>query len=282
MRIRRESPLRELANRPGSLNQLKRLGDAIRDDNAQAYRGVHYDDVFSWYNDLVVAVIEDIDGASLKSLLADPDSLTITGRAKTRNTVREKLRRRHADKLPSIQDLAGVRIEADMTLSEQDAVAKTLCDWFGQGADAVHDLRDGEHAGYRAVHVWVRLDQPKGAWFEIQVRTLLQSEWANYFEALADYLGRDLRYGFIPVREDLAEQVRATQEVSRDMITKFEQLRDQTQNLRLDEGRGRTDHPIVSADTLDPLRAAMRGVTDQLRSMIQEGGPQNVELRRDL
>jgi ppGpp synthetase/RelA/SpoT-type nucleotidyltranferase len=281
MKPRRQSPLRGLPDRPGSLNQLKRLGNAIRDDDAQAIRGVHYDDVFGWYNDLVVAAIEDLEGAPLKSCLSNPDTLTITGRAKTRITVREKLRRRHSEKLPSIQDLAGIRIEANMTLSEQDAIANALSEWFGQPAESVHDLRDGTHAGYRAVHLWVRLKQPRGAWFEIQVRTVLQGEWANYFEALADYLGRDLRYGMLPVHADLAEQVMAAQGLSRVSITEFERLYDLPRtppDSRGDQDAATDSLPAVLAFA----RKSLSNSAERLRSMIQEGGPQNVELRREV
>lgn len=187
-----------LSDRPGSLNQLKRLGDAIRDDDAAAYGSLHYNEVWSWSNDLVAAAVHDIGDLDLGSVLDAPGTVSITGRAKIRETVREKLQRRRSDKLPSIQDLAGVRVEADMTLTEQDRVADAIRRRFGQGVESVHDLRDGEHAGYRGVHLWVRLDSPRGAWFEVQVRTGLQGDWANMYEALADLLGRGIRYGEPP------------------------------------------------------------------------------------
>ncbi|MBT1165172.1 hypothetical protein JS534_11270 [Bifidobacterium felsineum] len=57
-------------------------------------------------------------------------------------------------------------------------------------------MRKYTHSGYRAVHVIAGL--PRGIFAEIQVRTLPQDAWANAFEALADRLGRNIRYGEIP------------------------------------------------------------------------------------
>lgn len=51
----------------------------------------------------------------------------------------------------------------------------------------------GEHQGYRAVHVLIRLLNG-GAPAEIQVRTALQGAWANLYERLGDHFGRDIRY----------------------------------------------------------------------------------------
>ncbi len=211
-----------LPDRPGSLNQLKKLGDAIRDDDAAAYRGLHYNEVWSWSNDLVAATVQDIGDLELGSVLDQPGTVSITGRAKIRATVREKLQRRRSDRLPSIQDLAGVRVEADMTLTEQDRMVDAIRRRFGQGVDAVHDLRDGAHAGYRAVHLWVRLDSPRGAWFEVQVRTRLQGDWANMYEALGDVLGRAIRYGELPPGESERTLVETVQRFSRLRIWSLE------------------------------------------------------------
>lgn len=118
--------------------------------------------------------------------------VSITGRAKTTQTTLEKLVR-NKSRLSSIEDLAGVRIVADMTLSEQDALVDQVCALFG-GAKCcrVVDRRADPRAGYRAVHVVTKLD---GMPLEIQVRTKCQDAWANLFEATADSFGRGIRYG---------------------------------------------------------------------------------------
>lgn len=213
-----------LPDRPGSLNQLKRLGDAIRDDDAAAYGSLHYNEVWSWSNDLVAAGVQDVGDLDLGSVLDAPGTVSITGRAKIRSTVREKLQRRRSDRLPSIQDLAGVRVEADMTLTEQDRVVEAIRRRFGQGVDAVHDLRDGSHSGYRAVHLWVRLDSPRGAWFEVQVRTQLQGGWANMYEALADVYGRGIRYGEPPEPHDTQDIIDQAHQISRGVFKSLEDL----------------------------------------------------------
>ena len=215
----------QLPDRPGSLNQLKKLGDAIRDSDVEAYRGLHYREVWSWCNDLVAAAVRDIADLDLVSVLDEPAMVSVTGRAKIRQTVREKLQRRRSDKLPSIQDLAGVRIEADMTLTHQDRMVEAIRRHFDQEAEAVHDLRDGSHAGYRGVHVWVRLDEPRGAWFEVQVRTLLQGRWANMYEALADAFGRDIRYGARPTSPGAVPIVEMAQRLSTQQVAPLEELK---------------------------------------------------------
>ena len=203
---------------------MRKLGDAIRDGDATAYGELHYDELWSWCNNLVAAAYLDLVSMELEQYLELESKVAITGRAKVRATVREKLLRRRSEKLPSIQDLAGLRVEADMTLAEQDAIVAAICSRFGLLPQAIHDLRDGSHSGYRGVHVWVRLSQPKGAWFEIQVRTRAQGAWANAYEALADVLGRGIRYGEVPASPIARELVDYLQRVSLERIAAAETL----------------------------------------------------------
>lgn len=118
--------------------------------------------------------------------------VSITGRAKTTQTTLEKLVR-NKSRLSSVEDLAGVRIVADITLSEQDALAERVRELFG-GVESCRliDRRADPRSGYRAVHVVAKLN---GVPLEIQVRTKCQDAWANYYEATADAFGRGIRYG---------------------------------------------------------------------------------------
>jgi hypothetical protein len=109
-----------------------------------------------------------------------------------------------------------------MTLTEQDRMVDVLRQNFGQGVDAVHDLRNGSHSGYRAVHLWVRLDSPRGAWFEVQFRTRLQGVWANAYEALADIAGRGIRYGEDPIDPAFTPLVGVLQRMSLNAIARTE------------------------------------------------------------
>lgn len=265
-----------LPDRPGSLNQLKKLGDAIRDDDAVAYGDLHYNKVWSWCNDLVAAAVRDISDLNLAELLGEVEQVSITGRAKIRTTVREKLLRRRSDRLPSIQDLAGVRVEADMTLTEQDRFVEAIRIRFGQSPAAVHDLREGDHSGYRAVHLWVRLDQPRGAWFEVQVRTKLQGAWANLYEALADVAGRGIRYGELPSDEAMRAGIQSTQQLSTRAITALEYLFDA--GHRVAAGGLRDDVGLAKA--LVVIGVDEKDAARQASMVLHEGGPSFV-VRRD-
>lgn len=97
-----------------------------------------------------------------------------------------------------------------MTLDEQDAVAHAIAAMFLQPPSSIHDLRADPHAGYRAVHVWLRLP----ARVEVQVRTPLQGEWANAYEAFADLAGRGVRYGEVPDDPAMAELMGQLQALS--------------------------------------------------------------------
>lgn len=129
-------------------------------------------------------------------------SISITGRAKTTQTTLEKIAR-NKSRLSSVEDLAGVRIVADLTLTEQDTLAARVCDLFGgPGCCRLIDRRTDPRAGYRAVHVITKLS---GLPLEVQVRTRCQDAWANLFEEIADGFGRGIRYGEPPSLTDDAE-----------------------------------------------------------------------------
>jgi ppGpp synthetase/RelA/SpoT-type nucleotidyltranferase len=121
----------------------------------------------------------------------------IVGRVKTLNTLADKLERTPQEKLPSIHDVAGVRIVAPISMVEQQAFAEALCKEFddflqcSRPAKLIDRLRSPSH-GYRAIHVIV---WPEGNPIEIQIRTSLQHAWAQLMEVLGDRWGRELRYG---------------------------------------------------------------------------------------
>ena len=122
----------------------------------------------------------------------------VSGRPKTIISLKEKLRRMRGTPLERIQDVAGARLDCDVTLTQQRRIADELRDLFTEcGAKAtdeeksIKDLRDGSHSGYRAIHL--RLEFPAG-FAEVQVRTALQSRWANVYESAADIFGRHIRY----------------------------------------------------------------------------------------
>lgn len=189
--------------------RIRSLGVSIRDAVPPPLSCPDYGDVIAWFDDLAVMVQTELDSLDWDALLQGRP-YRVTSRAKTVDTLREKLKRDRSTPLESVQDVAGVRFEADMTLDEQNAVAHAIAAMFSQPPSSIHDLRADPHAGYRAVHVWLRLP----ARVEVQVRTTLQGEWANAYEAFADLAGRGVRYGEIPDDPTMAALRRQLQDLS--------------------------------------------------------------------
>ena len=115
-----------------------------------------------------------------------------TSRIKTIGTLHDKLRRQPT-RLSQVQDIAGVRIVRDMNRVEQNRIVEELRQAFV--GSRVVDRRARPTYGYRAVHVIVRHGRCN---VEIQVRTHMQSLWADVVERLADRWGRQIRYGGLP------------------------------------------------------------------------------------
>lgn len=167
-----------------SASQIKRLGDRI----ARSAEATKED------RELLQRLIADYvePMALVQDRIRNELGLDSTARPKTEKTTIEKLRRDRT-RLNKMQDLAGVRINAPMTLAEQDAIVERLGSLF-PGAE-VNDLRNREGNPYRAVHVVTSVAECP---VEIQVRTPLQHAWADVFERLADATDRRIRYGAIP------------------------------------------------------------------------------------
>jgi ppGpp synthetase/RelA/SpoT-type nucleotidyltranferase len=143
----------------------------------------------AWHNELASEVATQISNGSWSVIPAD--QLDISARPKTIDTLVQKLRR-EGFSLADVQDLAGVRVDADLTLTQQTQLAQEIADHFGVPDNLIRDLRESPHSGYRAVHVWIR--KPAGR-VEVQIRTVAQSTWANAYERLGDRFGREIRYG---------------------------------------------------------------------------------------
>jgi ppGpp synthetase/RelA/SpoT-type nucleotidyltranferase len=181
---------------------VRRLGEALRGGTEPPTGCPPYPDVMLWHTDLAAEIEAQIDNGSWP-LRADlppawrMSAFRVSSRAKTQDTLIEKLRRKTTLQLNAVQDIAGVRIDGDLLLGEQTSLAREFANHFGEDVSAIHDLRNGAHAGYRGVHLCLRM--PAGR-VEIQIRTALQSLWANAYERLADKLGRGIRYG-APINE---------------------------------------------------------------------------------
>ena len=129
-----------------------------------------------------------------KKIIPGSGTYMVSGRPKTIISLKEKLRRMRGTPLERIQDVAGARLDCDVTLTQQRRIADELRDLFiecGATRVDIKDLRDGSHSGYRAIHLHLRF--PAG-FAEVQVRTALQSLWANVYESAADIFDRQIRY----------------------------------------------------------------------------------------
>jgi ppGpp synthetase/RelA/SpoT-type nucleotidyltranferase len=120
-----------------------------------------------------------------------------SSRVKTTGTIVEKLRRNGGHTLSSMHDLGGMRLVVPGDRSEQDQVVNQVLEVFADAGrrSKLIDRRVRPVQGYRAVHVIV---YPDGYPIEVQVRTMWQHLWAEWFERLADQYGRGIRYGDPP------------------------------------------------------------------------------------
>ena len=267
---------RAVAPWPGK--RIRALGVSIRDGVAPPPSCPEYGDVIAWYDDLAVRVQTELDSLDWVSLL-ESRPYRVTSRAKTLDTLREKLRRDRSTPLESVQDVAGVRFEADMTLDEQDAVAHAISAMFLQPPSSIHDLRRAPHAGYRAVHVWLRLP----ARVEVQVRTTLQGEWANAYESFADIAGHGVRYGEVPDDASLASFMLQLQALSVDQCALLEgeiNTLDLAARALRDEFDQRSDESEASAEA--HARIARRSAAVQEAKVLFTEGLRDVRRAFDL
>lgn len=266
---------------PWSGKMLRRLGESIIDPTAPAERHPTYEDVMAWHSDLSDAVSSRIATHQWASLHAGFD---VSSRAKTIDTLREKLIRESNLKLNQVQDLAGVRVDIDGDLDDQTSFCQELASLFGGEPRAtVRDIRQHPHSGYRAVHVWLRL--PAGR-VEVQVRTRQQSAWANAYERLGDLLGRQIRYGgyadgsaqrVVEGMQKLADGLKTTEEQHAEalkMQARVEVLERAIDSMLLDEetaGDERVQQFQQEATRRRRAMNALRSATEESLSMFLTG-----------
>jgi ppGpp synthetase/RelA/SpoT-type nucleotidyltranferase len=202
---------------PFGKNQIDKLGERL------AAATEPTDEDLAKLEELIIAhaeVVTQVRGM-LTSLEDELAGVSITGRAKTTQTIIDKVGRNHT-RLSSMEDLAGVRVVAPMLLDAQEYVVSTVVTLFtsGESVPKVIDRRSDPRSGYRAVHVIAKVD---GLTVEIQIRTHWQDAWANMFERAADEYGRAIRYGGPPTPKPGQSQEEADQDVA-DMLAWAEQL----------------------------------------------------------
>ncbi len=206
-----------------------------------------------YYNDLAAEVLVALQTYDWAALLGHND-FRISSRPKTIDTLRQKLRRQPNHTIATINDVAGVRFEARMTLVQQEIVAKAIADAYGQKNDSISDLRETHHSGYRAMHV--RLTFPGVGRVEVQVRTYMQGAWANAYERAADVFGRETRYGDIPQDETVRTIVETLQTISTSFIRDYELMESAVMKSREEVD------PLVAADLVSPSESKRQKARD--------------------
>lgn len=207
--------------RPLGTKALQRLGarlasrDALSPDEQLLYEAFIGD-----AKDRVVATQAHLDRLLplYASVILRLEGADVVGRIKTRSTLADKLERTPQEKLPSIHDVAGIRIVAGFSTTEQRSVVNLLKSEFSDKVDCsreaiVVNRLDTPMHGYRALHL---ITWPGGRPVEIQVRTQLQHAWAQTMEVLGDRWGREARYG-LPVKGGTARQQKERQAVVESM-----------------------------------------------------------------
>ncbi len=204
--------------------EIDRLGDRLRASTIVAEEDLRllqqlrreFDDALARARDEVAAALPGVSP---------------TTRLKTVQTLVGKLQRETTMNLGQVQDVAGMRIVWDMSLSEQDQLAAKIAELF-PGAKLI-DRRVKTSFGYRAMHIVAKVD---GRLVEIQLRTMLQDRWAQIVERLADHWGRTIRYGAEPDDANIAVGRYSRREIV-DMARRLSPLIEQCEKSPSVQGR---------------------------------------------
>lgn len=199
-----------------SKGQIDKLGKVIRNDHLSDEEWTQFETLRRRCDEVAIVFNDQIRGVILES------DIDITSRFKNIETIREKLRRSPM-RLSQMRDLIGFRIVAPGGRIRQDEIAAKLSTQFqDHGIKSIDRRRDPIH-GYRALHLEVEFD---GAVIEIQIRTLLQHEWAEAFERLADICGRGIRYGEPPQLDHLDPSLREEVQTCLDLLARLSKIVD--------------------------------------------------------
>lgn len=205
---------------PASREQIRKLGERLASGDPVSEDDLHLlEELVACHMRALELARPRLDGLA-EAVGTAP--LHITHRAKTTQTIIEKLCREHGMSLARMRDLAGIRVVGAVTFDGQDGLAAEIARRFPADPRPPRpvDRRARPSYGYRAVHVEVTLD---GVTIEVQVRTYLQHMWADLMERLADRLGRQIRYGEPPTPPEGVSQQEA-EAVVRAMMAYADQL----------------------------------------------------------
>ncbi len=159
--------------------------------------------------------------------------LALTARQKNAQTIIDKLRIAPKMELSNMQDIAGARVIVAGGRRDQDEVVKQIVARFPRHKD-LRDRRAKPSYGYRAVHVIVNASE---CWAEVQVRTPYQDRWAQTFERLGDYWGRQIRYGGAPDEPERTTLVAGAPVSRAEVVEYMRELSDMIDDIETEERR---------------------------------------------
>lgn len=199
-------------------NTVKRLGKSLA---AGSPLPENSEMIMNWYHNLAIQTARAAEefARGLFELDQSPTYLNSSFRLKSTATIADKINRTNVQ-LSTMWDFAGARLTANVLHDDLRRLSKQLREHLeahGFKTDE-KDYIDDPQRGYRALHVLITGSAGN---VELQLRTLLQSEWANTFEKLADITGRKIRYdeSFQPTDPNLAKIAENLYSISKDIHT---------------------------------------------------------------
>ncbi|QPK80430.1 GTP pyrophosphokinase [Corynebacterium lizhenjunii] len=188
---------------PFSKSRVNREADKWRDgldydpepiEEFLAFNALHAEALLGGARHTISSLLINVADNADQSVRPNTRAYSLSARVKTKSVLLEKLRRMGGTPLLNVHDVAGIRFDCDLSLSQQAAIAESFkadLEAFGAKRVDIKDFRDAPHSGYRAIHLHIRSTAGRS---ELQIRTALQSKWANLYEEAADLYGREIRY----------------------------------------------------------------------------------------
>lgn len=209
--------------RPWGKREIDRLGEYFA---GNASVPVEAAEMIIWHDELARRTAAACAGFTQELFGRENQSPDIVSayRVKSQATIGEKIRRSNENKAAKVQlgrmwDFAGARITANVLHDDLRYLSYELQQVLRAEGHRVIErdyIARAQPGGYRAIHLVI---QSAAGIIELQMRTLLQSEWANTFEKLADKTGRKIRYesDARPENKELAKVFDALVSIARDI-----------------------------------------------------------------